>query len=382
MSRVAHIVQHLQPGGIECMVLDFLANGALGGNERPDIVISLDGTRDGLVDAWPRLVPYAERLWGLDKPPGFQPFLILRLGHLLRRLKVTAVHTHHIGPLLYGGLAARLSGVRRLIHTEHDAWHLADPKRRRLEGALLTLTRPTLVADAGLVADALKTAFPGCAPILIHNGIDPTRFLPGNPLTARAAFHLPQEPLIIGCAARLETVKGVDHLLRGFAALAPTLRDKSGQNRSVHLALAGGGSEATALRALAAELNIADRVTFLGRIDAMPLFYQALDLFCLASRAEGLPLSLLEAQACNIPVVATRVGGMADAVCPTTGTLVAPNDPAALAAALAATLIHRPLQPEDALTPDGASIGSPRHFILQERNLNVMMRAYHQFYTA
>ncbi|MFC7000867.1 glycosyltransferase [Pseudobowmanella zhangzhouensis] len=74
----------------------------------------------------------------------------------------------------------------------------------------------------------------------------------------------------------------------------------------------------------------------------MLAFYQALDLFCLSSRQEGMPLSLLEAQACDVPCVASHVGGTQEAVCPKTGALVPAEDATRLAAALAAMLLNPP----------------------------------------
>ena len=75
-----------------------------------------------------------------------------------------------------------------------------------------------------------------------------------------------------------------------------------------------------------------------------------MDVFCQPSRSEGLPLAVLEAQACGVPVVASAVGGLAAAVCPETGRLTQPDNPAALADALGATL-------------DRPAAGSPRAFV-------------------
>jgi len=99
--------------------------------------------------------------------------------------------------------------------------------------------------------------------------------------------------------------------------------------------LAGDGPERARLAARAHELGIAPATHFLGtRADKAELL-EACDVFALASRSEGLGVAALEAMACRRPVVATRVGGLAEAVVDgRTGLLVAPGDPAALAAAL------------------------------------------------
>ena len=102
------------------------------------------------------------------------------------------MHTHHVGPLLYGGLAARLAGIRRLVHTEHDAWHLTDPRRRRLQAGLVGLLRPCLVADAALVRDSAEAALPGRRYAVIGNGVDTHRFTPGDRDAARRVLGLPR----------------------------------------------------------------------------------------------------------------------------------------------------------------------------------------------
>jgi glycosyltransferase involved in cell wall biosynthesis len=194
---------------------------------------------------------------------------------------------------------------------------------------------------------------------VIWNGIDTDRFVPGDQHAARMALGLPFDGAIVGTAARLEPVKGVDRLVDAFAQLqAPAT-----------LAIAGTGSELANLVAQATALGLRDRIHFLGQVDAMPRFYQALDVFCLASRHEGLPLSLLEAQASGVRAVSFDVGGVRDALCPATGYLVKDGDDVGLATALDQA-ISLPCQTD------------PRDFVVASRNLTAMVRGYDQLYTA
>ncbi|MFC7474210.1 glycosyltransferase [Dankookia sp. GCM10030260] len=348
-GAVVHVVQHLAPGGLEVMALELAHAQAA---RHPTLVLSLEGDEAEAVAAWPRLAEHRGRLLFGAKGPGLDPLLPFRLAALFRRLRPAAVHTHHVGPLLYAGPAARLAGIRARLHTEHDAWHLADPKRARLVRAALALARPVLIADAPHVAAAVEAAI-GARPQVVLNGVDTDRFLPADAAAkaaARAALGLPLDRAVIGIAARLEPVKGVDLAVAAMARLPG----------DAILAIAGAGGEAAALRAQAAGLG--DRVRFLGLLGDMPGFYAALDLYCLPSRNEGLPLALLEAQACGLPVVATAVGGVPAAVDPASGTLVPAEDPAALAAALGAGLAGRG--------------GDPRGFVLRQGSLAVAAREY------
>jgi glycosyltransferase involved in cell wall biosynthesis len=156
---------------------------------------------------------------------------------------------------------------------------------------------------------------------------------------------------VIGIAARLERVKGVDVAIAALPTVPGAL-----------LAIAGAGSEAAALAAQAAALGVADRVRFLGLVEDMPGFYAACDLVCLPSRNEGLPLAALEAQACGVALVAARVGGMSAACDPASARLVPQEDPAALAEALVAALADRP--------------ADPRPFVLRHASLQAAARAY------
>ena len=148
---------------------------------------------------------------------------------------------------------------------------------------------PTVVADAELVAKSIRQYIPLFRPSVIMNGIDTERFQPGQQSMARDQLSLPKDVPIIGCAARLTAVKAHNILISAFSQLP----------NHIHLALAGGGELEEELKKLAQSLNVSDRVHFLGVVDDMPTFFHALDVFCLASMREGLPLSPLEAQACG-----------------------------------------------------------------------------------
>ena len=210
---IAQIVQHLAPGGIETMVLDLQSCA-----EHPENVhiISLEGTEAETKSNWSRMENVLQ-LHFLNKQPGIQFSAIRELNELLKSLKVDVVHTHHVGPMLYGGLAARMAGCGH-VHTEHDDWHLANLKRRFLVGTFFHLVRPAVIADAEFVARSIRQYIPAFSPEVIMNGISTDRFLPGDQNVARQKLDLPENIQIIGCAARLTAVKSHDILLSAFAS--------------------------------------------------------------------------------------------------------------------------------------------------------------------
>ena len=350
---IVEVVQHLRPGGLEHIALDL---AVFSSGDRQTFLVSLEGSSDVDGVAWDRLRGLESQTIFIGKEPGFRPAIINNLRKLFRHLNADVVHTHHLGPLIYGGIAARLAGVKTIVHTEHNAWHLDQPRRRRLQGIAMKWVRPVVVADARTVARSLTKAFPNLKPMVILNGIDTRRFRPGEQADARFLLGLPATAMLIGCAARLEAVKGHRILLSAIKTLPET----------IHLALAGDGSLRQALSAEATALGIRHRVHFLGCLERMEIFYQALDLFCLPSLNEGFPLAPLEAQACGIPSVVSDVGACREAVDPAAGCIVPPGNAAALADAITETL--------------GRKSASPREFITAKADVRKMVSAYEELY--
>jgi glycosyltransferase involved in cell wall biosynthesis len=351
MKTNVQIVQHLRPGGIETMALDLHDYFQQQGHE--SYIISLEGDIESALAAWPRLNRHGRNIIFLNKPDKFSVAFLGKLIRVLKDLRTTVLHTHHIGPLLYGGLAAQFVRPAVHIHTEHDAWHLENRHHRNLQKWLLRIARPVLVADAEAVAQAMRKFLKPRNLTVIRNGIDTTRFVLGNRTDARASLGLPQDKKIIGCSGRLELLKGQALLIQALTYLPDT----------VHVALAGIGSCEAALRDECRQLGLSDRVHFLGRIDDMPLFYQALDCFCLPSYKEGMPLSPLEAQSCGIPAIVTDVGGSRESLCTDTGSLIPAGNAMAIVDKVQ-QILARPLA------------HSPRAFVQEHGGIDHMASEY------
>jgi glycosyltransferase involved in cell wall biosynthesis len=361
-KTIIHIVQHLAPGGIETLALSLLQFARPGDRVW---IISLEGDRQTALNKWPRLKDHRGRILFLGKNPGLRPGLIIALFRLFKVIRPDVVHTHHIGPLFYAGFAARIAGVPIRIHTEHDAWHLEKTKRKTLQRWVLKVVQPTVVAVATYVKTQLDTLCGYPKTTVIKNGVDCNTFKPGSQKLARQNFNLPENKRIVGCAGRLVKLKGHEYLIRSLPLLP----------EEIILVIAGDGPERQTLTALTHTLNISERVVFLGQVEPMPKFYQALDVFCMPSLLEGLPLSLLEAQGCNIPVVATRVGASAEAVCPETGQLINPGDIPETVEALHQAF-SRPDKTESETTDLPSSAKIPREFVIEHYEIRKMAKAY------
>ena len=332
-----HVVQRMAPGGIETLVLDLIRSSAASTR-----ILSLDGTTEELLAAWPALAQFRFEIIGLNRKPGVRPATVWHLSKALRQLRPRAVFLHHVGPLLYGAPAARLAGVPRVVHVEHDVWHYHGTRDRAIAYGIERLFRPAHVAVSGNAAVELRKMLPGADVTVIPNGIDLDKFKPGNRAAARAMFGLGADWKIVGTAGRLVPVKG-HSVLVDAAAHFP---------ENVHVVIAGGGEEAESLKQQALKRGVSHRVHFIGHINRVEALLPAFDVFCLPSHAEGFPRCVIEAQSSGLPVVATDVGALREAICPQTGRIVVPGNPEALAANILDVLAKAPRT-------------SPRNFVAQ-----------------
>ncbi len=230
-------------------------------------------------------------------------------------------------------LVARARGCRVIVHAHGGLlllW-MTTPRRRTLVRLVLAGARRVLTVSSEVQNALLSTLQ---RPVeLVENGVDVTRFTP-----AGTAQHDPPRILYVGL---LTPRKGVLDLIEASRLL---------EERQVPHALilvGGSPSEGGAAEAEVRNAVTGSSATLLGeRAPAeMPVMYREADVFCLAAWYEAMPLSILEALATGLPVVATKVGDVARVVRPgETGGLVPPRDPVALADALEPLLRDRELR--------------------------------------
>ena len=255
----------------------------------------------------------------------------LRMWPRLRRVfleyQPNIIHTHSY-TLRY---VRRVAGPAAVVHTLHN---LAGKDPDRLTAWLdhsAFRRGVAAVAVSGVVARSFELRHGRSPAATIPNGVDLSRFnRPGACTAWRRAHGFADSDVLVASVARLEPQKDPEGLVRAFAAASASV------NPSWRLLLAGEGSLREPARECVRRLNMAAQVRFLGVLADVADLLCAADLFALASRWEGNPLSVMEAMAAGLPVVATAVGGVPELVEDgVTGVLVEPGRPEALARAMA-----------------------------------------------
>ncbi len=232
------------------------------------------------------------------------------------------VHVHN--PLVYRFLAPALTAARARVVVH---FHI-EPSREEVDYSM-RYPPERVITCARYIADTLREVLGGRRrqPIVtaVPNAIDTTRFMPGPRELARQRVGVSTERFVVLVMANLAPHKGQETILRAVHLLA---------SRGVDVECWLAGEDRTEarpfearLRSLVSELSLGDRVRFLGfRADA-PDLLRAADAFALPSTHEGLPLSILEAQASHLPVIGSTIPGIREVVTDgETGFLVPADD--------------------------------------------------------
>jgi len=273
------------------------------------------------------------------------PLNDLRALHRLSRILAVGgfdvVHTHSTKAGAIGRLAAHRAGGPRIVHTFHGfPFHeFQTPMRRqayvRIERGLGRITDCALCVGTGVAVEALRRRL--VAPERIRTiGVavdsDPTPLTPSSRIYARQLLGLSPQVQVVGAVGRLSYQKAPEDFVAALVHL----------NRPDVVGVwLGGGELAEDMRRLVQRVAPNVRVLLTGERTDVAELLPAFDVFALPSRYEGLPVAIVEAMMCGIPVVATAVNAVPDVVVPgVTGLLVPPECPEMLASAIGHLLDH------------------------------------------
>lgn len=322
--RVAIVAQSLDDGGLERLV--------------QTLALSLDPDEfEPAVFALRELGVYKDALDAAGIPvrdcreSGFRLRGIpLRLIRELRGFRPDIIHAHS-GTWVPASISKSVLRSPKLVFTEHGRYPPEPRIRALVEGWCAARTDAITAVSTHVsqyLVDYLGLDRP---PRVLPNGIVPDPFLnppPGARARLRSEWKIEDGHVLFACVGRLADVKNHRDLLLALAQARRT-------NPEARVALFGQGPLETEIRELVRELDLEDRVRFLGFREDVGACLNACDAFVLSSKTEGMPLSVLEALASGLPIVATSVGGVPEVLGePPAGILVPPGDVAALGAAL------------------------------------------------
>lgn len=366
---VVHLIYRLDFGGLETLVVECI-NRMPADKYRHAIVCLTDYS-----DFAQKIQRPDVEIHALHKPSGLGLSTHLKLWQLLRKLRPTILHTYNLGTIEYA-LTATLAGVPIRVHAEHGR-EASDPngtnrKHNLLRHVLVPFIDRFIPVSTDLSCWLNKTiGVPATKNLLIHNGVDTEHFKPCIGSTAISRITgWPANSFVIGTVGRIQDVKNQAGLIDAFVHLRQRYPDKKNQLR---LVIVGDGPLLPTLKEKINSAGIAEVAWLAGARTDIAEIMQAFSVFALPSIAEGTPVTILEAMASALPVVATRVGGIPEVVVENeTGRLTPVADTTALANALASYLV----QPGLAMC-HGAN---GRAQVEKRNSIAAMVLAYSQLY--
>jgi glycosyltransferase involved in cell wall biosynthesis len=303
MIKIVFIVESLDVGGTELSLLKWLRHC-----DRKTFEPSVISFRKG---------DLMKELEALNVPVGIMrkrfPFdlsFTCRLVKKLKKVKPDLIHCRNSIPAIsYGVLAARIANIPVISSIHGRTHYLRQGIKTWLWFKIMRLSHRIITVTEGIKKDVARwSGMPPERITVIYNGIDTrnnkTLF---SRQDLRSSFGLPEDAFIIGTVGGLRPIKGHKYLVDAM----PFILTKLPQARIV---LIGQGEEETPLRNRVRSLNMGNCVKFLGHRKNAGDIIRMLDVFVLSSLSEGFPNVLLEAMMAQVPIVATRVGGVEEIV--------------------------------------------------------------------
>lgn len=320
--HVVHVIGSLRTGGAEKMLVNLLQAADKTDFRYTVLCLSTAGELAPLLDeSGVPVKVYKVRLRNFVRD-------IFYLARWFKEEQVKVIHSHMFYATLWSHIAAMVAGISLRITTEHgkELW------KNRVQLALgRWLSRKTYCHIA--VSEDIKyiretqQGIDSDKVVVIPNGvpIPDTEDRAGAKDRAHNEFHLRSDQPVIGTVGRVVEAKDYPLMAQAMVRVLKAIPD-------AHWLQIGDGPLEDQLKQEVSARGISESVTFAGRRSDISLLLRAMDVWVMSSVREGLPVSLLEAMAEKVPIVATEVGGIPDAVTPNeSAVLVAAGDPDALA---------------------------------------------------
>jgi glycosyltransferase involved in cell wall biosynthesis len=224
-------------------------------------------------------------------------FLIGKLKKAIQSFKPDIVHAHYASSY---GLIGRLSGFHPFVISAWGTDVIKFPEQTFFTKSILinNLKSADLICATSFTIKKYISKYTAKEVSIIPFGIDFNKF--------QFKIRTEKKELVIGCIKSLEPIYRIDLLIESFKKVAESLKDFN-----LKLLIVGGGSLEKQLKNQVIELGIANQVEFTGKVSHadVPMFYHKMDIFCNLSEYESFGVSIIEAMACGVPVIATSTEG-------------------------------------------------------------------------
>ncbi|MFZ3091289.1 MAG: glycosyltransferase [Nitrospirota bacterium] len=257
------------------------------------------------------------KLYHVPKTKRFDISTMLKLSGLIKENNIHVVNAHHFMPMVYSFYGCKIKNNCKLIYTEHSIWEIERiPWKWRKAGDYLLSRSDGVVGVSEEVTEAIQNKFKlhSSRVFTIKNGVDLNAYRSSNNKEElRKELGIAEDEKVIGIVANLKRIKNHILLLKAFDELVKNYM-------KVKLLLIGQGFEndpentEAELRIFVDKNGLKEKVLFLGYRSDIPDLLNIMDIFCLTSFNEGLPISLIEAMAAGLPIVGTDVEGIRDTI--------------------------------------------------------------------
>lgn len=301
-TKIMHIVLSMGYGGLEQIVAKLIKKADV--NKFESMVCCLD--RSGPLLEELKKDNIKTYVLGNRRGP-LDLRLLVKITTLLRKEKIDIVHSHS-GCIFYGAVAGILANVNGIIHTDHGRL-IPDRKGLIIEDRLSSFFLNKFIGVSEDLTKYLKNTV-GIKEeklLTIINGVDTDIFHPINGTykkEIRKIFGIVSDEKVIGTVCRLEPVKNICLLINCMKHIIKEIP-------ACKLIIVGDGREKEKLIKLTDELNLTKSIKFLGERSDIEKVMRLFDIFVLPSLSEGTSMTILEAMASGLPVIASEVGGNA-----------------------------------------------------------------------
>ncbi len=302
--KILHIVETLHVGGLERVVLDLVKEQVARGDQCGVICLFEKGILASEIEA--QGIP----VYICSKKDGLDVAATKKLAEIVRSFRADIVHSHNVICNYYAALALAANIRVPLINTRHGIGDI--PKKQNWLYGLSLLRTSYIVGVCDATSSMLRSQFSVFSRKVrtVRNGIVLDHYQRRN----RAAhlqlcklLDLPEDSLVIAIVARLNAIKNHSMLFQAF-------REVLREIPMARLLVIGDGELRSALGSLVQQMGLEEEIIFLGDRRDVALLLPGLDVFALSSIKEGYSISLLEACASALPIVATNVGGNSEIV--------------------------------------------------------------------